>query len=384
LFEPPGTLGSDAYWRCEEYESKALYLASQDLNYQQEIKVLGPLFNECLMRYDQRLKTQGFSSQGVLGLSSEMYVERLKMLLDNLNQTGSDYRAFHLLGTSYGTRVSMLLAEHDKVKTLVLDSAYPFSRGTLKDLPALLDHAENLHDQQYTKLIGTGSYQALFEEASRELEARPQTWYLRRWDGESDVRFVLNTSRLSDLAFSVLYDETMLSYFYQGLADVKNKPDELRWVLEDFVTTSYDPEFSSLTFAATECSDNQRISWDAFLTETQKFPNIVEDWKSIHSQDVCASILFSQTEGLQHHPYSDKPTLVFAGELDPVTPTFWTDELAFKAPDLRVINVPSVGHSVLSSSVCDVAGLIEFWKTRDTKTQIVCEDLETRDQTQQQ
>ncbi len=374
VFDPPGTIGSDINWRCDKYERLALKLAGENLSFTNEVDQLAPVLNRCLEQYDQVLKNQGFSESGLLGLSSIEYAKRLSLLMEAL-----PYDAFHLLGTSYGTRVAMLLAEQKDVATLTLDSVYPFSRGTLIDTPALLSHSEQIHHYQYRAMMASSSnsnsdYDSLFVSALQELKLRPQFWHLERWDGEQNVKFVLNPSRLNDVAFSVLYDESMLEYFYKGLNNIGDKQDTLRWILEDFVTNSFDPTFSTLTFIATECSDNRRVAKDQYMLEANRYPDLKEDWEAIYNQDVCAHPLFSEAPTINDKPYADKPTIVFSGELDPVTPTFWTEELLDNMPRLKVVTVRGVGHAVLGSSKCDAASLVGFWETRDISSEILCDD----------
>lgn len=369
VFDPPGTIGSDSFWRCEKYEHAVLQLAAKNVSFREESEFLAPILDTCMDRYHEQLVANNFSSEGVRGFSSRTYVERLALLMGAL-----EYEAYHLLATSYGTRVAMLLAGDPQVATLTLDSVYPFSRGTLLDTPALLETAERIHRRHYAEFIHDGStYDEVMSAGLEELELRPQSWQLERWDGLGDVNFILNASRLNDVAFSVLYDESMLEYFYAGLSNLKARPDELRWVLEDFVTTTYDPAFSTLTFVATECSDNRRVSFDELLDEAEKHPKVQEDWQLIYQHDACAHPLFTEVNHLNEESYIDKPTLVFAGELDPVTPTFWVEELLSQLPQVQVLTVANVGHAVLGSERCKVSDLIHFWQSRDEQVEVRCE-----------
>lgn len=368
VFDPPATLGSSAFWNCPEYDVLALRLAAENLSYTEELEKLVPVFDDCLVQYHRELIDSGFSDDGLLSLSSEQYAQRFGMLMDAL-----PYEDFHLLGTSYGTRLALLAAEHPHVATLTLDSVYPFSRGTLLDVPSIIAHADQLHRQHHQTLMNHKvSYDELFKQAVSLLEENPQTWNLSRWDGESNVRFVLNASRLYDVAFSVLYDETMLEFFYTGLNNIHQYPDELRWVLEDYVTNAYDPSFSTMLFAATECADNKKVAFENYMQETKKFPMLKEDWEQIYEQDICRHALFSQAQPLNNNEYPEKHTLVFSGELDPVTPTFWAQELIGKIPMLQVVTVGGVGHAVLASEQCQISDLIDYWESRDASTVIRC------------
>ena len=369
LFDPPGTVGSSAYWQCAEYDQAAMRLAAENIGVSEEAERLSSVLDRCLERYHQKLIHTGFSKKGLQGLATKEYVKRLHLLMNRLH-----YDQYHLIATSYGTRVAMLLGSDTKVATLTLDSVYPHERGSIKDIPALIAHSERLHAQHFDSLIDSEiGYQKVMNRAMAELEKRPQLWQLDRWDGEGDIAFMLNPSRLNDLAFSTLYDESMLEYFYSGLMNIEERSDELRWTLEDFVTQAFDPGFSTMTFIATECSDNRRISFESFMIEARKYPELEEDWPLIFEQDVCSHILFEGSDKIYAEKYSAKPTIIFSGELDPVTPTFWAEDLSLQLQNARTVLVKGVGHAVLSSTNCDASALAEFWRTRDPNVTINCE-----------
>ena len=50
--------------------------------------------------------------------------------------------------------------------------------------------------------------------------------------------------------------------------------------------------------------------------------------------------------------FSDIPTLVFAGEYDPITPVSWAQLAASTLSNSYLVVIPATGHGVTSSDVC--------------------------------
>src|SRR5690606_4400165 len=68
-------------------------------------------------------------------------------LMQSLNQKYPEYRAYHLLGVSYGTRLALevdqILPENASytLKSMVLDSLYPAGKGGVSSIPQVAGKA---------------------------------------------------------------------------------------------------------------------------------------------------------------------------------------------------------------------------------------------------
>jgi len=368
VFDPPSTLGSSAFWRCNAYEERALSILSEDVSLEQEESELAKLSLACMQKYDSRLKQKAYSEAGIHALSSLEYKERVSLFLDAL-----DYEKIHLLGISYGSRLALLLAEHPKVASLTLDSLYPFSRGTLSDLPEVLANAAQRHEAEYFSRYKQ-SYRDVFVRAQDVLSQAPQTVTIDMWDGSGTANVLLNARRLYDLEFSVLYDERDLSDYYRALRNIEVDPKAFAWPLELQINSAFDPDFSSLTFFATECQDNALASRKQFNVEVNKYPHLDVDWDTYFDLDLCRNEMFKRSHLVQNQTYIEKPTLILSGELDPITLPRWGNEVTSKVAQSRQFVVSRVGHGVLLSEGCNWSLLNEYWASEVLPEAIRCEE----------
>ena len=378
LFEPFGTKGSSTFWQCDEYDRLSLKLTASAITLEDELLLSDSVLKQCVLEFDQLLKTKFELDNGVSQINSQANAAGLKLLLDSLPA-----KKIHLLGTSYGTRVALLAADHDRVATIVLDSPYPFKRGTIVDWPDLLGRAFALHESQYQKsktdsryqnqdlaliqdasIAETSSYKALLSEAYQFLTVNPQQWRLERWDGREAITLSLTADRLLALHYHVLYDETLLPYFYKSLQNIRSRPDELRWLLEDFVTNVFDPSFSTFIYLAVECNDNRKVSRDTFIARAKLSQDTYTNWPSMYDMDSCHYGVFDQSSPIQAEEYVQKPTIILSGELDPVTPMEWGAEMHQVLTDSELYIRAGVGHAVLSSEQCLLPRLRHFWASK--------------------
>ena len=358
VYEPFATYGSSAFWRCAAYENLSIRLAGEYVAYAEEIKQLQPVISECLQAFNQKLTQEHKLPEGLRSLNSTSVSHALGLLMDALPMD-----KLHLLGTSYGTRVALLAADHPKVESLLLDSPYPFHSGTLLDWPDLLSDAFDLHQQAYNSLqMGDQTYLELFERVFRVLPQYQKPWVLEKWDGSGKMNFVLTQDRLLLLHYHVLYDENMLAFYYRALASFPERSSEMQWVLEEFVTNIFDPTFSYLKFMAVECNDNQSASELEFWRRVERSKDVFTDWKAFLADDVCAFDYFDNSLPVQAKSYSDKPTMIVSGELDPVTPLNWAENLNNELLNSELYIREFKGHGVVDAEECVMSKVRAFWE----------------------
>lgn len=378
LYNPPGTFGSSAYWRCKKLDKAILALIGQVISSMDESQHLRSIFDECLYEYDRWLTDTDYNDNGLASFNSPAVAQSLRYLMSAL-----PYAKLHLLGTSYGTRVALLAAEDTNVATVIYDSPYPHAVGTLNDWPALLGKAFELHGRAFGEIAEHSfkNYNDVFTRAYNYLKQYPQQWTLERWDGREDIHFALTAERLLEIQFDVLYQADMRPLFYSGIQNIQAKPDDLRWVLESFVTTRLDPTFNPLLYLAVECNDNDSVSKDDFLVEASKSGDKLTDWAAFYEFFHCHHPLFKtnvtevesiDTNVTEARPVKmhdrrlsrevlEKPALVVSGSYDPVTPSEWAEQLHAQLNNSELYIFPERGHAVLSADNCLAERLRLFW-----------------------
>ncbi len=367
IYEPRAAKDASNYMDCPEYDRKFLYLLAENKTAEEEIVALDPLINACMRLYDSFLKGHSHPERGIQALNTAENAVDLEHLMNVLA-----YDAYHLWGTSYGSRVALMTAKSADVATMLLDSPYPFERGLIEDWPKVLTKSIDIHKREYAAKHSGSDYLEELKRAMLSLDENPQRWRLQRWDSGEHILFVLNPTRLLALQFDVLYDETMLDLYYRGLQALPEKSEDFQLVLEAYITNVLDENFSLLSYTATECNDNRKSSIEAFKASADKFPIDIFDWEYFYKTDLCHSELFDNSRPVQEESYPVKPSIIFSGNIDAVTPTDWAKALDEKLRDSRLIVVESTGHSVLGSEVCDWDGIKRFWETKLVDIEIDC------------
>lgn len=398
LYDPRGTGDSLPSPRCEEYDRQSDVLLAEPVSVQDESALLNPILQTCLEDFAALLSRFVPSSESSLSVfASQQQAEDIDRITRALS-----YSEVALWGVSYGTRVALLAARYPQIKFLLLDSPYPFEEGKHADWPALYEYDFALHERLYAEFIALNpnaknsevyaSYSKLYLAVSRSLKEKAITLNLENWSSGERVAFALTADRLVDINLDVLYDVSSISQYYRGLqhfAATGKVGSDLREVLDGFISNVLDEQFNYFVYFMVECLDNPlgtKQEYDAALAHARFTKEYFDGlWKS----NICRSPLFSSRNLVAEEPYHLKPTLIYSGQFDPVTPAEWghdlyatlRDEFAMdsrgtvgeafvangsqggpgivdvrseeiKKPPVRWIQVPGAGHAVVDMELC--------------------------------
>lgn len=374
LYDPRGTGGAMQEYSCQAYDQLAIDIAAKNVGLEDELSQSLAALTKCLSTFNPDMFSSFRQAQDVIDIATSMA-----------------YTRRHLWGISYGTRVALLAADSPYISSLALDSAYPFSRGKISDWPGLLQGAFVIHEKTINTVLGGANqnmphkhwdFLTLFTQAQKILAQNPLHYTVEQVSSTSSkVSLVLNSHRLVALAYFVLYDQSLFEPFYRGLIalnDLGNttNSDDLALVVEAFVDSAFDREFNNFVYFATECADNERVSEDVFIAELDRlaprFHFLVDYLAPQWQYDVCRDKVFDSIARVHEASYTQKPSLIFGGEKDPVTPVEWGREITEKNARARLISVKDIGHGVVAHGVCEVEMLNRFIVTQDENLSVSC------------
>ncbi len=115
-----------------------------------------------------------------------------------------------------------------------------------------------------------------------------------------------------------------------------------------------EPGFSSGLFYAVDCYERiPRATPEMILADKSKHPQL-EVWKiSANDHAICNALHQQRADDSLHLPvYSEIPTLVAAGEFDPITPPSYAKLAASTLSNSTYIEVPAAGHAAIPYSEC--------------------------------
>lgn len=353
LFDARGTGLSKPALHCDHFFEDSVALLGKNFQPEEEAKSYYNLAKKCY----QKLASKPDKLAALKQLGTAKSADDLADLASLLG-----VEAWHLFGTSYGTRLALEVERRhpDKVASLILDSVYPQEIDGDETLPDLyLDSLERIINACSSDSQCSKHYSQLdkkLHDILRRLQKKPITLMLK--DGNKLVKYVLTPSRL----FSILFDA---GYSIESIVVVPNAihslhagdTDPLRFLAQISLELMRDKDFSNPVFMEVECNENeiknQKTHVENIIKKYKNYP-ILKRWQlASFNEDVCKPWGSKEVDSRFHHPvYSDKPTLIFAGAFDNVTPSTWGRQLAKHLTKSEYHEFKASGHGVLFDVDC--------------------------------
>lgn len=273
------------------------------------------------------------------------------------------YDQVNLWGVSYGTRLALgVLRDYPEgLRSVILDSAYPPDVDLYLDAPENADRAFNLlFDACADDPICNQNYpdlQEIFFETVDLLEARPyNTTIVNPLTGES-FDALIDGETLIGLIFQLLYETELLKnlpmYIYQsnqGDFDMLSRIFGLLLVeiplisrgMNLSVQCNEEMAFSSLEEFRIVLADHPKLAPLYSLSTLGEMGfQICREWNS------------GRANPIENEPvYSQIPTLIMAGEFDPITPPAWGLQVKQTLENSYYYEFPGVGHGASSVEGC--------------------------------
>lgn len=355
-----GTGYSEPNLACRESDELTYALLEQPVGRAE--KVAREL--EALLRCRDRLRQHGVNLAAYTSAASAQDLADLRAALG--------YDEWNLFGISYGTRLALttLRDQPAGLRSMVLDSVYPPQVHLFRDMPASLDRAlqtlfagcaaDTTCAAAYPDLEGT------FYRLVERLDAEPVQ--VRAYDPRHDRRIVITVdgSELVSLTFKMLYNSASIPALphmigaaaagdYGPLAELEQK------------RLGRMGGFSHGMYFAVECSEeipfatNQEL--EAALAAYPRlrgfFAGIIENTPTIW--ELCAAWGVAEPQPIENEPvYGDVPTLVLAGDYDPVTPPEWGQATAEGLRTSHFYRFPGTGHAVITRGACPATIIRSF------------------------
>jgi pimeloyl-ACP methyl ester carboxylesterase len=287
------------------------------------------------------------------------------------------YVEWNLIGVSYGTRLA-LTAMRDYpqgIRSVVLDSVYPPNANAYSEQPLHIANAiEGMLAGCAAQAACNRAYPDLRDKFYELLE------YLEESPVEFDDDWVLDAQALLDDLTQALYDSGAILFMPYALDEAYYENyDPLIELLseEEFDDDFVDDEDWYFEDDAEDLFDSEGAYYSVECYESVYFGDLDDAWELVADfPAVLAEILYWDLEGLyqicdiwdlpapdareSEAVRSDIPTLLLAGEYDPVTPPAWAHLAARTLSRSYVFVAPAAGHALIDLNDCTMQMIIDF------------------------
>jgi pimeloyl-ACP methyl ester carboxylesterase len=289
------------------------------------------------------------------------------------------YEKLNLYAVSYGTRLALTMMRDypAAVRSAVLDSAYPLQVNPYISLVPNAERAFNVFfDRCAADATCSVSYpdlRTVFYELVDELNARP-VWVSLLTDGaRQTVR--LDGGLLIDVLFVGLHNPAVTTSMPQMIYDIRQGDHT---ILRERLALYFDASGALGMQMAVQCAEEIPFNTpeDAYVAAQGVQPQIAAYYLNSLEPlfSVCREWSFAPPDPRENLPvFSDIPTLILAGEQDPITPPEWGRMVAQDLSNSYFHEFPGNGHWVARSSHCALSMALAFWDDPTMDPVSVCQ-----------
>ncbi len=372
LLDQRGTGLSEPSLACDEYTSWARSSLGSGLPPEElEVQAL-----EALEECRQRLVDDGVDLADYDSAASAADLEDLRRAL------GHDQ--WNLYGISYGTRLAQTaMRDHpDGIQSVVLDASYPIDADLYAETPGNAVRAmEALFSACAADAGCAGAYPDLgqrFRVLVTELDAAPAPITVVDPTTGERIDEELDGAGLAGFLFQSLYSTELLPLLPEVIAAADAGQFGTVGLLLGALTQQSDL-ISIGQQLAVQCQDEVAFSSPEEVAQAAAADPLVRSFfegtptSGPGIFDVCASWGGDAPGPAEDEPVvSDIPALVLAGELDPITPPRWGEDVVAGLAHGTLVRFPSTGHGSLPSHDCAAQITADFLDAPDQEPATYC------------
>lgn len=355
LFDQRGTGYSQPRLDCPERSDLTDRLLNGELTQDQEDAAIVDGFHRCR----QRLLVEGVDLSAYTSAASAADLEDLRRALG--------YEQLNLYAVSYGSRLALTLARDfpSSVHSAVLDSTYP---PEVHLYTSLAPNAQRAFSAFFARCAAdstcSGSYphlETVFYAQVNRLNASPLR--LSLWAGGEQRSVQVTGDLLIDVLFVGLYNPMVTVDMPAMIVELERGETA---ILEQRLTLYFEDTTALGMLMAVQCAEEIPFSpAESAYREARAvrpeiaafFPHNIQPLFAVCQEWGPAALDPRENEPV----VSDRPMLILAGELDPITPPEWGRQVSQTNPGAQFFEFPGLGHWVTRSSAEALSLALDFW-----------------------
>ena len=293
------------------------------------------------------------------------------------------YDEWNLYGISYGTRLAQTIVRDypQGIRSVILDSTYPLAANLQVETAFNADRA-------FSVFFAGCATDAACAEAYPDLEQV----FADLVDSLNEEPIVVTVFNISDgQQYDALFNgDAMVSLLFQALYSVEITPlmPKLIYDVRDGRTTDLSTILSSFLlqqeFASqgmqisVQCNEEISFGMPGEALSAPNFPYLdpVFEGSAVTGQfgfAVCDLWQAGKADAIENEPVSsDIPTLILAGEYDPITPPSWGQDVGERFGSSYYFEFPGIGHGASVSGDCPLSVTQDFLADPTTEPDAAC------------
>jgi pimeloyl-ACP methyl ester carboxylesterase len=367
LFDQRGTGYSQPRLDCPERTSVTGTLLERGLIAEGSDQIILDAFRRCR----DRLIGQGIDLSAYNSAASAADLNDLRLVLG--------YDRLNLYAVSYGTRLALtLMRDHpEAIRSAVLDSVYPLQVNLYTALAPNAERAFNVFlDQCAADPTCSTSYpnlRAYFYQVVDQLNANPISVSLYAGGSEQTVR--VDGGLLIDVLFVGLYNPAVTASMPQMIYDISQGNYD---ILRQRLALYFDTSGALGMQMSVQCTEEFPFNApeEAYALAQNLQPQIADFYPASVQPlfAACKEWTSAPPDPRENLPVSsDIPTLVLAGDHDPITPPDWGRMVAQNLSHAYFHEFAGHGHWVTRSSNCALSMALAFWNEPEQDPGYVCQ-----------
>lgn len=270
-----------------------------------------------------------------------------------------------LFGISYGTRLALTMMRDypESVRAAVLDSVYPPHVNLYAGMPEYINRTFSLIFNacaaQPPCRTAYPNLEQMFARVVAQLDASPVTIQITNLRAGQPMPLVVDGGGFTEVVFHISYVTDQIPVMPMLIANTLHGDYRLLAEFQELRLRRKWPGLSIGMYYAVQC--NEEIPFtplDKIHASSAPYPMLRPFFDGViehttHIYDLCDAFGVHSPDPREQEPVASHiPTLLLAGEYDPITPPIWAHQAAQSLQTAFVYEFPGTGHAVIARGAC--------------------------------
>ena len=360
VFDQRGTGYSEPSLDCPEFINLTYEYLDQSLSPEES----GALITDAFASFRHRLVSEGVDLSAYNSAENAADLNDLRIALG--------YEEWNLYGVSYGTRLAQTAMRDypEGIRSVILDSTYPLAANLYTEMSANCARAfrvffdgcafDPVCTETYPDLEGT------FYELVDQLNGSPITIPVTHPFTGNSSDMLVDGDELISFLFQSLYSTDLIPVLPKIIYDICDEKYEIFALLMGAFLA--DAKSMSIgMYYSVQCGEEAHFAKpEEYATSSLDYPELqgIFDPSSPEGGicSMCEIWDVEESSPIENEPVvSDIPTLILAGQYDPVTPPAWGQMVAQSLENSFYFEFPGIGHgAAISGKECPLNITLAF------------------------